>query len=198
MLKTLGIKDHLELTMLGSIVALVAIAPLGHEGTAPIVFVGYRLLLIAITLGSIAIMWRRSDPEPSAVFVGLCGVVLFLMLVSLLWNPGSRFDGFYRWYQHLLFGAAFLAMAALHRHQTISWKRVILWSVVFIDLIYLAVALHAGRSPLLGPFVNPNYFASFLLVGFAGATGVSRRDTRRCRHRSTGHSAFQPWTRHIS
>ncbi len=178
MLRALGINDRHELGLLGSIIALVAIAPLGHEATAPLVFAGYRILLVAITLGSIAVMWRRRDPEPSATFVGLCGLALFLMLVSFLWNPGSRFDGFYRWYQHLLFGAAFLGMAALHRQQSLAWKRAVLWSVVFIDLIYLAVAIHAGRSPLLGPFVNPNYFASFLLVGFAATTAIALFENR--------------------
>jgi O-antigen ligase len=94
------------------------------------------------------------------------------MWLSIVVNPGSYFGGMYRWYQLALFGAAFLALAAFNRNQTIAWKYLILWAVMAVDVIYLLVDLTIGRRPVTGPFVNPNYFASFLLVGFAASLGL--------------------------
>ena len=179
MVNAFGINNRRELALLASIVALVAVAPLGHEGTHPLVFVTYRVLLVAITFGSIVLLRPDSEQKPSLLFIGLCALVLLVMQISIQLNPGSRFDGSYSWNQHLLFGAAFVAMAAFHRYRTASWKRTILWSVVGIDLIYTAVDLFIGRRPLIGPFVNPNYFASFLLVGFSAAIAVALFESER-------------------
>src|SRR5580704_12105974 len=100
----------------------------GIENRADLALLASIIILVAVTpLGH----------EATHPFVGLCGLVLCLMLVSVRWNPGSQFDGLYRWYQQLLFGGAFLAMTQLNCHRTMHWKRTILWSVVTIDLMYL-------------------------------------------------------------
>jgi len=172
MLKALGIDGRRDLALFFAIISLVAITPVG-EGTIPLVLVSHRLLLVAITIGCFYTLREHTETRVSPGFVGVCVLTLSLMLVSLFWNPGSRFDGFYRWYQHLFFGAAFLAMAEMHRRRGYNWKRSILWAVVAIDLIYMLVDLILGRRPLIGPFVNPNYFASFLLVGFCATIALT-------------------------
>ncbi len=174
MLKTLGVHDRRELALLLTIVALVAVTPMGREGTSAVVLASHRLLLGAIALGCWSLLKNKSEPEVCPVFVGLCGLALLAMLASILWNDGSRFDGYYRWYQHLFFGAGFLALAAFHRQSSVQWKRTVLWAVLIIDAVYVLVALFAGRRPLMGPFINPNYFASFLLVGFAGGLAIAQ------------------------
>src|SRR6185436_14169210 len=64
-------------------------------------------------------------------------------------------------------------MALLNRERSYAWKRTILWAVVGIDVIYVVVTLLLGQRPLLGPFVNPNYFASYLLVGFSACIAIA-------------------------
>jgi O-antigen ligase len=156
-----------------AIVALVAITPLGKEATAPLVLLSYRLLLVAITIGIILTLRQRIVEQICPVLVAACAMTLMLMLISLAWSSGSLFDGFYRWYQHLLFAGAFLAMAALHATRSANWKRSLLWAIIGVDLIYLGASLMIGGRPVIGPFVNPNYFASFLLVGFSGAVAIA-------------------------
>src|SRR5437016_916780 len=126
MLKSLGAGGRRELFILLSIILLVAITPLGREATSGIVLIAHRLLLITITLGSIAMLRNTEEPDVCPVFVMLCAVFLVLMGIAVWWNPGSAFDGAYRWYQHLFFGAAFLAMAMMHRERPIAWKTTIL------------------------------------------------------------------------
>src|ERR1019366_8236873 len=41
----------------------------------------------------------------------------------------------------------------------------------------LIVDLLIGRRPLIGPFVNPNYFASYLLVGFSVSVALALFET---------------------
>src|SRR4051812_2464857 len=121
MLKTIGVGNRLELALLLAIVALVAITPLGNEGTSASILVAHRSLLIFIAIGSIALIKNKTEPEICPVFIGLCLLVLAVMVLSLGLSDGSRFDGFYRWYQHFLFGAAFLAMALMNRERSIHW-----------------------------------------------------------------------------
>jgi O-antigen ligase len=94
------------------------------------------------------------------------------MLISVVWNPGSSFDGFYRWYQYVLFGTAFITLAVANRNQSVRFKLLILYSVVGITVIYTIAAMIIGRRPFIGPFVNPNYYASYLLVGFSAAVAI--------------------------
>jgi tetratricopeptide (TPR) repeat protein len=44
--------------------------------------------------------------------------------------------------------------------------------VVFINVAYIVAAMALGERPLLGPFVNPNYLASFVLPGLAVCAAV--------------------------
>ena len=173
MLNALGVQDRREMALLLAIIALVAVTPLGRESTSAFWLVTYRILLLAIAGGSLLLLQNKEEPDISPIFVSLCLVVLLLMLISLLANPGSNFDGFYRWYQHLFFGAAFLALASLNRQRSIAWKQTLLWSVIVIDVLYVAFTLLSRARPLVGPFSNPNYFASFLLAGFAGGIAIA-------------------------
>ncbi len=191
MLKALGVDSRSELLLLIAIVLLVAVTPTGREATAPVVFLVHRLLLVAITLGSLSMLKQKREPEVCPIYISLCGLTLLLMLASLMWNPGPRFSGFYRWYQYLFFGAAFLAMAAVNRERSARWKRSVLWSVVGIGACYVAATLIVGKRPLIGPFVNPNYFASFLIPGLCAAVAFSFFGKGRAvRIVSTGFAAF--------
>jgi len=95
------------------------------------------------------------------------------MLPSFLWGPGSSFEGFYRWYQIALFGIGFLALAAYHREQPTARKYLLMWAIVGVQGAYLAFSLFLQGRPIDGGFVNPNYFASFLLVGFSIGLAVA-------------------------
>jgi O-antigen ligase len=173
MLRTLGVTRPIELVLFAAIIALVTITPLGKEATAPLVLLSYRLLLVAITIGIVLILKQHIVDQICPVLMGACAMTLMLMLISLAWSSGSLFDGLYRWYQHLLFGASFLALAALHATRSANWKRALLWAIIGVDVIYLGVSLITGARPVAGPFVNANYFASFLLVGFSGAVAIA-------------------------
>jgi O-antigen ligase len=156
-----------------AIVALVAITPLGREATHPLILFTYRTLLLVIT--GLCFLETETSRKPAVhpMFLVLGASAMLLMLASVLANPGSHFDGVYRWYQFLLFGTAFVAMAGWHRSSSLSWKRAVLWSVIGIDVVYLIAALLLHQRPAIGPFVNQNYFASFLLVGFAAACAIA-------------------------
>src|SRR5690348_2018681 len=98
MVKALGINNWRRLVLFLAMVVLVAITPLGREATAAPVLVTYRLLLITITLLALAELRNREEPDVCPIFVAGCAAVIGLMLLSIIWNPGSPFDGFYRWY----------------------------------------------------------------------------------------------------
>jgi O-antigen ligase len=170
MFKALGANSRAEVVLFVAIVLLVAITPAGREATAPAIFIAHRSLLVLITAISLSILKDGREADVSPLYVGLCGLLLLLMFASVVLNAGPRFNGFYRWYQYLFFGSAFLALAALHRQRGAHWKRALLWAVAGIGAAYVAGALIIGARPLIGPFVNPNYFASFLIPGFCVAT----------------------------
>jgi O-antigen ligase/Tfp pilus assembly protein PilF len=156
-----------------AVVTLVAVTPLGSQATHPVVLFLYRTLLFAITLLSVKEVLKKDQWLVSPIFIVLASLVMAGMWLSIVLNPGSYFEGMYRWYQHLLFGAAFIGLAALNKSQPFFWKQTILASIVVIDIVYLAVDLTIGRRPVIGPFVNPNYFASFLLAGFAASVAMA-------------------------
>jgi O-antigen ligase/Flp pilus assembly protein TadD len=95
------------------------------------------------------------------------------MLISALSWQGSLFEGFYAFYTNVLFILAFLALTHAGTARPARWKFAILASVVVIDVGYLAAALASGSSILRGPFVNPNYLASFLLPGLAICVAIA-------------------------
>ena len=49
----------------------------------------------------------------------------------------------------------------------IEWQRTVLMVVVAANLTFMAVAFIMESRPIVATFVNPNYFASFLLPGIA-------------------------------
>jgi len=167
MLKRLGIENSLDGVLFLSVVLLVAISPLGNEATHPIVLGIYRTLLLLIIVAS-AIRTRQYDlPQVCFLFLGAVALVLLAMYGSVVLRPDSHFEGVYTFYENALFLVAFISLASFHRTRTTQWKSAILGLVVFIELVHLAAAWTRSARPLMGTFVNPNYFASYLLVGFS-------------------------------
>jgi O-antigen ligase len=167
MLKRWGIENSTDGVVFLSLILLVAIAPLGNEATHPIVLGIYRTLLLVIVVTTAVCMRQYNLPRVCFLFLGSVAVVLLAMYGSVVLRQGSHFEGIYNFYQNALFLAAFISLASFRRTRTPQWKNFTLSLVVFIDIVYLAAAWIHGARPLLGPFVNPNYFASYLLVGFS-------------------------------
>lgn len=172
MLKPVGIESTNQFVILLAVILLVAVTPLGSEATQPLVFFGYRTLLFIIVILSLREIHEKHEWTVSPIFAALAGIALTVMWLSIVLNPGSYFEGMYRWYQHLLFGVAFIALGVLNWNQGMRWKQFILGSVILIDVVYLAIDIVSGLRPVIGPFANPNYFASFLLVGFAASMAL--------------------------
>lgn len=169
MLKRMGVTNRLDLVLLLSLALLVVITPLGNEGTHPLVLGLYRILLFAI-IGICTVQTRKSQlPAVCPYFLGCVAVVLLAMYGSVVLRSGSHFEGIYNFYQNALFLIAFIAVSAFSRTRSTEWKRSILGIVVLTDIVYLITATlqRVKGIPLQGPFVNPNYFASYLMVGFA-------------------------------
>jgi O-antigen ligase len=167
MLKRWGIDNSLDGVIFLSLILLIAITPLGSEATHPIVLGFYRTLLILILLVS-TIRTRHYDlPQVCFLFLGASAVVVLAMYASVVLRSGSHFEGIYNFYQNALFLGAFVGLASFHRTRPPQWKNAVLGLLVVIDLAYVAAAWIHGARPFLGPFVNPNYFASYLLVGFS-------------------------------
>ena len=93
-----------------------------------------------------------------------------IMLGSVFLWHGSDVEGFYVFYQKVLFLGAFVALAHAGTRRSVEWKQLALGAVVLIDIIYLSASLITASPVVLGPFVNPNYLASFLLPGIAVCT----------------------------
>lgn len=159
-----------ELAEAAGAIALVAISPLGHEGTHPVSFLLYRTLLI----GMIGLaLWRACasasgrKPDISIRFLVAWATGLTLSLCSILTLDGSLFDPLYWWYNDVLFVGAFIALSTIARHWQVRTRLIVLAGVVLTNLSYLVPSVLAAERPILATFVNPNYFASYLLVGFA-------------------------------
>jgi O-antigen ligase len=167
MLERLGIKDRNDLVTFISLVLLVALTPTGKEATHPIVFLIYRTLLLVIIASYFAWANRSRLPRLSPGFVMGVTAVAGLMLVSILRWPGSLFESFYLFYENILFAVAFIALAHSAVGRSSAWKNGVLGAVVLIEVAYIAGSLVIGTRPIIGPFVNPNYLASFVLPGLA-------------------------------
>ncbi len=172
MLERIGLTNKREMIVFACLILLVAIAPAGKEGTQPVILFLHRSLLMGI-IAAYA-MWtdrsklQRLCPYFVASLVGILGI----LLISVLWWQGSLFEGFYTYYTNVLFILAFVALAHAGTARQSGWKFAVLASVVLIDIAYLASAL-VGAAPIVqGPFVNPNYLASFLLPGLAVCVAV--------------------------
>ena len=172
MLERLGIRDRYELAVFACLLLLVAVTPLGKESSHPTVFGISRSLLLFIIVSYIAWTDRSRLPRISTGFLGAAIGLVAIMLVSLLRWQGSLFESFYLFYENVLFIAAFIALAHGATGRSSAWKHAILASVVLINAAYIGGALILGNRPILGPFVNQNYFASFVLPGLAICTAT--------------------------
>ena len=167
MLERFGIKDRYDLVTFASLILLVALTPTGKESSHPIVLAIYRTLLLVIIASYFAWANRSRLPRLSPAFVLGVSAVAVLMLVSILRWQGDLFESFYLFYENILFAVAFIALAHSAAGRSSVWKNAVLGAVVLIDIAYIAGALVVGTRPLIGPFVNPNYLASFVLPGLA-------------------------------
>jgi O-antigen ligase len=176
MLQRLGIKDRRDLAVLAGLILLVAITPLGSEGTHPAVLLIYRSLLIAIVAMYAAWTDRSKLPRLCPYFAGTLVALTGITILSIVRWSGSLFEGAYNFYANVLFVAAFVALAHAGTGRATQWKNTVLTSVVLINIAYLISAIAIGGTVLQGPFVNPNYFASFLIPGLAicAATVLAR------------------------
>src|SRR5919205_60264 len=106
-LNQLGIQNRLQAAITICVISLIVITTLGGSGGATPVFFIYRTLLLAITILCIRGCRNEELRIAPAVLAAVCAG-LGLMLVSMLRVPGSHFEGFYLWYKHAFFIAAFL------------------------------------------------------------------------------------------
>src|SRR5262245_38347580 len=167
MLERFGIKNRQDLATFLSLILLVALTPSGKEATHPIVLGVYRTLLLVIIAVYFGWTDRSRLPRLSQRFVaGLIGVAGLMLIAILRWE-GSLFESFYLFYENILFAGAFIALAHSAAGRSTVWKNAVLGAVVLINAAYIAGTLVIGTRPLLGPFVNPNYLASFVLPGLA-------------------------------
>lgn len=147
------------------IVALVAVSGLGSEATHPVVLLTYRSLIFAVGAICLRDLSREQRVSVSPFFLAMAASAWLLML-SFLRNP-SWSDGFYVWYQFVLFSAMFVLLGLSSRNRSVEWKNRLLWLLVAVQGVYAVAALIFNKRPITGGFVNPNYFASFLLVGLS-------------------------------
>ena len=169
----IGVTHWRDMAILASLVGLVAISPAGRESTIPLlIFLSRTLLLgiIALYVGSRnQLQLRRVCPYFT------CGVLVVagLMVVSLTQWPASLVEGFFALYENLLFAGAFFALAHISARQSTSWRRTLLVSVTVVSIVWMAGAMLTEARPLKGPFVNPNYFASFVLPALGVCAAIT-------------------------
>lgn len=159
------------------VTALVAVSALGSEGTHPLILVLYRSLLFAITLWCGRQLYRNGSFSICPRFL-VAGVITCLLMLSFLREP-STFEGFYYWYQLVLFAAAFVVFGAYSRSRPTSWKLRILWLVVAVQTAYVVAGLASLERPIHAGFANPDYLGSFLLVGFSICLSIALFRTER-------------------
>src|SRR5262245_26058101 len=166
MLERLGLKGRQELVLFLSLILLVALTPAGKEASHPLVLGIYRTLIFVI-VGCYAWNDRSRLPRLSPLFLGGVMALGTTMLISILRGAGSLCESAYLVYESMLLIIAFIVLAHGATGSSPAWKHAILGAVVLINLGYVAGALMIEKRPLFGPFVNPNYLASFLLPGLA-------------------------------
>jgi O-antigen ligase len=152
--------------------SLIVVTTLGGSGGAPWVFFTYRTLLILTTVLCV-IGSRRSEDRGWPVFLGLTGLVLALMLVSVLRIRGSHFEGLYLWYKYLFFACGFLSLANYSRFQSAKWKTLLLGTVVAVGLAHLAPDLLRWKPVYGFSHQNTNYFGTFLLICLAATVSTA-------------------------
>src|SRR5215475_15087515 len=138
------------------VAALVAISASGREGTDPVFLFLYRSIIFTIVVWCGRQLYRSGSSFVSPYFAA-AGAIGFLLMLSFLQYP-STFERFYLWYQTLLFGVLLVVFSAYARTQTPGWKLRILYIVAGIQAVFILIRMS---------FVNPDYFGSYLLVGFS-------------------------------
>jgi O-antigen ligase len=172
MLERLGIRDRRELLVWLCLVLLIAVTPSGKESTQPLVLALYRTLLLALIATYFVWKDRSQLQRLSPLFIGAVVLLFGVMALSVMLWDGSSFEGWYVFYENILFITAFIAVAHSNTVRSNAWKHGILAAVVLIDVSYIAGTLIIDKRPLLGPFVNPNYLGSFVLPGVAICAAV--------------------------
>src|SRR5689334_15787279 len=122
MLERLGIRNRRELVVWLCLVLLVAVTPAGKESTQPSVLALYRTLLIALIVTYIAWTDRSKLQRLSPVFIGAIALLLGAMSLSVIFWDGSRFEGWYVFYENVLFITAFIVLAHSNATRPNSWK----------------------------------------------------------------------------
>lgn len=173
LLARIGVANRRELVTLLCLVALVAVSPAGREATQPLLLFVYRSLLLVILALYLASPERPRLRRVCPYFAGAVLAALSLMTLSLTGWPASLVEGSFALYENLLFAGAFLALAHASPARSSRWRQVVLASVVVITAAWMAGAMLTGSRPLTGPFVNPNYFASFVLPALGVCAAVA-------------------------
>ncbi len=158
-----------------AVVLLIFITPFGSESTAGWAIFLHRLLLFGIVATCLISLWNRETLDFGVGIYALAGVSLLIMFFAVWGSNRNIFDGFHLWYHHLLFALFFFSIARFNRTQSIRWKSAILGSVATVIVVHLGWSLLTQVMPLSGPFVNPNYFGSYLLVGFSISLATAAR-----------------------
>jgi O-antigen ligase len=173
MLTRFGIQTRLQFAIAVCVISLVLVTTLGGSGGATPVFFIYRTLLLVITILCIAAC-RNEELRIAPVLLAAVTIALALMLVSMLRIFGSHFEGFYLWYRHAFFIAAFLGLAWYSRSQPFRWKATILGAVIVLNVMHLVPDLVRYNQPFAGFSTNNvNYFGTFLLTGLAATMSVA-------------------------
>ncbi len=171
MLKRLGIESWLQLGITVCVVSLIIVSTLDENGAA--LFFTYRTLLVVIMI-LCAIGSPRSGPGISRAFLGLLALLMTLVLISVFRIPGSHFEAFSIFYRHAFFIGALLSLAHYNRYQSARWKGTLLAVLVAVNLAHLLPDLIRGHRPVAGfAAYNPDYFGTFLLIGFAASLAVA-------------------------
>jgi O-antigen ligase/Flp pilus assembly protein TadD len=167
MLQALGIESRLQLAVTLCVITLILVTTLGGSGGAAWTFLTYRTLLAVIGILGI-IGTRHKDYGISRVLLACVAITFGLMLISVLRIQGSHFEALYSWSKYALFAGAFLSLANFARYQSARWKALLVLSIVVVNFAHLLPGL-VRNSPIVAGFStnNPNYFATFLLIGLA-------------------------------
>ena len=172
-LSRLGIETRLQLAITICVVSLIIVTTLGGSGGAPWVFFTYRSLLVAIAILS-AIGSRHADLRISRAFLACTGLFFILTLISVLRIQGSHFESFYLWFKYAFFACALLSLANYSRYQSATWKALLLGTVIAVSLAHLLPDLIFRHAQVIGfSHNNPNYFATFLLIGLAASAALA-------------------------
>ena len=158
-----------------AVVLLVFITPFGSESTAGWAIFVHRALLFAISGMCLVGLRDRETRDFGVGLYALASLSLLIMFLAVWSSNRNLFDGFHRWYHHVLFALFFLTIARFCRTQSMRWKSGVLASMTCVMVGHLVWSVITEITPLSGPFVNPNYFGSYLLVGFSISFATAAR-----------------------